>query len=222
LQFLGLYLQPSFNYTMNEFDLRASEWDQDPMHVDRSTSVAYGIRDIIPHTRDMTALEYGSGTGITSYFLKDHFKEITMMDNSPVMVQVMNKNIRRSSIPNLKAVLFDLEKNQWEGSKFDIIITQMVLHHISDYKSILRKFSTMLNPEGYIAIADLYNEDGSFHGGGFNGHKGFDVEILSSEIRTMGYNIISANKCFSINKEILETGTKRFDLFLLIARKINK
>jgi tRNA (cmo5U34)-methyltransferase len=207
---------------MNDFELRASDWDHDPMHLKRSLSVANGIIDTIPDPADMIALEYGSGTGITSYFLKDHFKEITMMDNSPVMVQVMNKNIRRSSIPNLKAVLFDLEKNQWEGSKFDIIITQMVLHHISDYKSILMKFSSILNPEGYIAIADLYSEDGSFHGEGFDGHKGFDVKILSSEIRSLGFIIISANRCFSINKEIAGTGIKQFDLFLLITKKMNK
>ncbi len=207
---------------MNDFDLKASDWDQDPMHLERSLSVANGIIETIPYPGDMTALEYGSGTGITSFFLKDHFKEITMMDNSAGMVNVMKENILRSSVPNLKAVLFDLEKNQWEGSKFDIIITQMVLHHIPDYKSILRKFSSILNPEGYIAIADLYSEDGSFHGEGFNGHKGFDIKILSSEIRSLDFNIISANKCFSINKEIPEAGIKQFDLFLLIAKKMNK
>lgn len=207
---------------MNDFDLKASDWDQDPMHMKRSLSVANGIIETIHHPGDMTALEYGSGTGITSFFLKDHFKEITMMDNSAGMVNVMKENILRSSVPNLKAVLFDLEKNQWEGSKFDIIITQMVLHHIPDYKSILRKFSSILNPEGYIAIADLYSEDGSFHGEGFLGHKGFNLEILSSEIHSLGFNIISANKCFSINKEIPEVGIKQFDLFLLIARKMNK
>jgi len=207
---------------MSELDIKAAAWDHDPMHVERSQSVASGIIETIPHPANMTALEYGSGTGITSFFLKDHFKNITMMDNSSVMVEVINKNILRSSIPNLKAVLFDLEKNQWEGSKFDIIITQMVLHHITDYKSILRKFSSILNPEGYISIADLYSEDGSFHGEGFNGHKGFDVGVLSSEIQALGFNIISANKCFTINKEIAGLGIKQFDLFLLTAKKMNK
>lgn len=207
---------------MNDFDLKASDWDQDPMHLERSRSVANGIIETIPHPGEMTALEYGSGTGITSFFLKDHFKNITMMDNSAGMVNVMKKNILNSSVPNLRAVLFDLEENQWTGKKFDIIVTQMVLHHIPDYKNILGKFSSILNPEGYLAIADLYSEDGSFHGEGFDGHNGFDVEILTSEIRSLGFNIISADKCFSINKEIPGSGIRQFDLFLLIARKMNK
>ncbi len=35
---------------------------------------------------------------------------------------------------------------------------------------IIDSFSKMLNPLGYICIADLDEEDGSFHGDGFNGH----------------------------------------------------
>ena len=207
---------------MNEFDIKAAGWDQDPMRRERSEVVANGIKNIIPLSGDMIALEYGSGTGLTSFLLKDHVKEITMMDNSAEMVKIMNKKILDSGVWNLKTLFFDLEKDHWNGGKFDIIITQMVLHHISDYKSILNKFHQMLNPEGYIAIADLYSEDGSFHGEGFKGHRGFDIEEFSSEIRNMNFNIISANKCFSINKRITDTAMRQFDLFLLIAKKLNK
>jgi hypothetical protein len=41
----------------------------------------------------MTALKYGAGTGITSFLFKDHFKEFTMMDNSPEIVRIMNEKI---------------------------------------------------------------------------------------------------------------------------------
>ena len=60
-----------------------------------------------------------------------------------------------------------------EGS-FDLIYTLMVLHHVGDVETIIRKFRGLLNPGGYLAIADLYSEDGSFHGEGFSGHMGFD------------------------------------------------
>jgi len=207
---------------MNEFNLKAAGWDQDPMRLERSQAVANGIINIIPLSDDMTVLEYGSGTGLTSFLLKDHVKEITMMDNSAEMVKIMNKKILDSGVTNLKTVFFDLEKDKWEGRKFDIIITQMVLHHILDYKSIIKKFHQMLNPEGYMAIADLYSEDGSFHGEGFKGYRGFDIVKLTSEIRTMNFDIISANKCFSINKRIRGPVMKQFDLFLLLAKKLNK
>ena len=75
----------------------------------------------------------------------------------------------------------------------------------------------MLNPGGYIAIADLYPEDGSFHGEGFTGYKGFDPEELSKLLLKSGFENISHRQCFVINKRISDTETKQFEVFLLIA-----
>ena len=59
----------------------------------------------------------------------------------------------------------------------------MVLHHVNDIEKIIGKFYRLLNPGGYLAIADLYEEDGSFHGDGFTGHKGFNMDSLSGILR---------------------------------------
>lgn len=207
---------------MSEFDLKAASWDDDPMKTNRAEAVASGIMEIIPLSADVTVLEFGAGTGLTSFILKNHVKEITMMDSSAGMVRVANEKIIASGSGNLKAIQFDLEKEEWTGEKFDIILTQMVLHHIPDYKDIIRKLHGMLNPGGYIAVADLYTEDGTFHGEGFYGHRGFDTERLADEIQTLHFRIISVEKCFSIKKNIPGTGIKHFDIFLLIAKKMNK
>ena len=74
----------------------------------------------------------------------------------------------------------------------------------------------MLKPGGYIAIADLYPEDGSFHGEGFTGHKGFDTKELSDSLSKAGFKITSEEKCFVLNRKISEAETKQFDIFLLI------
>ena len=63
---------------MNEFDAKAAEWDKNPMHWDRSEAIANEIIKLIPLKKKMTALEYGAGTGITSFLLKDYLKEITL------------------------------------------------------------------------------------------------------------------------------------------------
>ena len=67
-------------YLMNEFDIKAAGWDQNPMHWDRSVAIAEQIKKLIPITKQMTALEFGAGTGITSFLLKDYLKEITLME----------------------------------------------------------------------------------------------------------------------------------------------
>jgi len=187
-----------------------------PMHRDRSIAVAEGIRKNINLNVNMTALEYGAGTGIASFLLKDYLKEIVMLDSSAEMVRITNEKIESAGVLNLKSILYDLEKDNWQGTKFDLIMTQMVLHHVSDIDSIFIKFSEMLKPGGYIAIADLYPEDGSFHGEGFTGHKGFDTKELSDSLSKAGFKITSEEKCFVLNRKISEAETKQFDIFLLI------
>jgi len=201
----------------NEFDIKAAEWDKNPMHWDRSVAITDQIKKLIPLKKEMIALEYGAGTGIASFLLKDYLKEITLMDNSSEMVRVIDEKIKSTKFPNLKALNFDLEHSDYTDGKFDFIFNQMVLHHVDDIENIIRKFYNLLNPGGYIAIADLYPENGSFHGEGFTGHIGFDPEKLSGLLSESGFEKISHRQCFVINKKISDTETKQFDLFLLIA-----
>ena len=203
---------------MNEFDIKAAGWDQNKMHWDRSEAIAIEIKKMIPLNTEMKVLEYGAGTGITSFLLKDHVKEITLMDNSSEMVRVMTEKIKASKVKNLKVLNFNLEHSDYKNDRFDLIFTQMVLHHVTDIDLIISRFKKLLNPGGYLAIADLYPEDGSFHGDDFTGHRGFDVEILSNQIRTQGFTNISHRKCFVINKKISDSETKQFDVFLLGGR----
>jgi len=202
---------------MNEFDIKAAGWDQNPMHWDRSVAIVKELLRQVPVRKEMTAMEFGAGTGITSFLLKDHIKEVTMVDSSAGMVKIMKDKVKAANTKNLKPLLFDLEKEEWTGKKFDLLITQMVLHHVIDLDNIFQKFSMIINPGGYLAIADLYPEDGSFHGEGFTGHKGFDINILADRIREQGFGNISGRKCFVINKKISETESRQFDVFLLIA-----
>ena len=204
---------------MNEFDIKAAGWDQNPMHWDRSLAIAENIKKLIPLTKQMTALDFGAGTGITSFLLKDYLKEITLMDTSLEMLKVINNKIESSGADNLKTLYFDLEKEVYKGITFDLVFNQMVLHHINDLGNIISKFYILLNPLGFLAIADLYPEDGSFHGIEFTGHKGFDPEELSKLLLKEGFRNISHRKCYVIDKKVSDTETKHYDVFLLIANR---
>ncbi len=204
---------------MNEFDIKALHWDQNPMIWDRANAIAEEIKNSVPLNRNMTALEFGAGTGVTSFILKDLLKEITLMDNSAEMFRIMKEKIKDSGVSNLKAINFNMETDTYKDGTFDFIFNQMVLHHISDIPGIIKKFHELLNPGGYLALADLYPEDGSFHGDGFTGHKGFDPDEMSKLASTQGFTDISYRKCYTMNKQISDTEKKEFDIFLLTARK---
>jgi hypothetical protein len=79
----------------------------------------------------------------------------------------------------------------------------------------------LLNPGGYLAIADLYAEDGSFHGEGFNGHLGFDVDLLADRMRAIGFGDIQHSECYSIEKTDEKGMVSRYPIFLILAYKLD-
>jgi 2-polyprenyl-3-methyl-5-hydroxy-6-metoxy-1,4-benzoquinol methylase len=166
----------------------------------------------------MKALEYGSGTALLSFALKDKFAEITLMDNSRQMTTVAEEKINSQGIQNMKPLFFDLEHQDYTG-KFDIIYTQMVMHHVQDVDVMLSKFYSLLNPGGFIAIADLYTEDGTFHSVGFNGHLGFDADLLAGKLKTIGFREIQHQKCYTIEKTDDKGNKAKYPIFLLTASR---
>ncbi|MDP3645117.1 MAG: class I SAM-dependent methyltransferase [Bacteroidota bacterium] len=199
---------------MNEFDARAREWDKDLMHMDRSMAIATELEKMIPINPYMRALEYGAGTGILSFLLKDRFSEITLMDNSQEMINVCNEKTEFYQTSHIIPIWFDLEHQAFDG-KFDIIYNQMVLHHVNDYEAIIHTFYSLLNENGYLAIADLFPEDGSFHGMDVKVHLGFDPDKLSEILKMAGFKNVEHKTCFEVERDSGE----KFPVFLLVAQK---
>lgn len=203
---------------MSDFDAKARDWDKNQRYIDRSEAVAKAIKQTIPLQKNMKVLEYGSGTALLSFALKDQFAEITLMDNSREMTAVTEEKIAAQHIQNMKPLFYDMEQQDYSG-KFDMIYNQMVMHHVQDVDAMLAKFYLLLNTGGFLAIADLYSEDGTFHSAGFNGHKGFDVENLAGIMKAIGYKDIQDKKCYTIEKIDDEGNKTEFPIFLLTASK---
>jgi ubiquinone/menaquinone biosynthesis C-methylase UbiE len=205
---------------MNSFNTAASTWDDSPMHGERSQAIAHLLKQRITLSPDMTGLEFGAGTGILSFLLKDDLKKIVLMDSSPEMLQVITDKIARTGVQNFETLLLDVEKAPYKGQQVDLIFTQMAMHHVENIPLTLKRFNDMLRPNGYIAIADLYPEDGSFHAGGISAfHNGIDTEQLCRDIQQAGFSKCQHEPCFIV-KRPLETGIiKEFPIFFLSAQK---
>jgi len=198
---------------MSEFDKKAKDWDKEQIHIERSEAIAKSLLDMIPVNQNMKALEYGAGTGLLSFLLSDKFSEITLMDNSEGMVKVMQDKIAASKLRNLNPLLFDLEHSDYNTNKFDCIFSQMVLHHIPNTENILCKWQQMLKPGGYLVIADLFSEDGSFHNTGANVHPGFNPDTIADTLRLEGFKNVEYKTCYVIKRQDGRT----YPVFLLVA-----
>lgn len=203
---------------MSKFDHRARTWDENPMHVERAKAIAAQMEEMIPINNSMNALEFGAGTGLLSFVLQEKLNSIMMVDNSLEMVKVMEEKVAQLGVEHLVPKCMNLETETTPLS-FDLIINQMVLHHIPNITPILEKFYSMIAPGGYLAVADLYAEDGSFHGKDFDGHLGFDPESLKELLLKMGFSEVHYQECYQVRRQLEEGATKSFPMFLLVASK---
>ena len=202
------------------FDKHANKWDQDPIKVKRAKVIAREIKDYVNLEKSMNVLEFGCGTGLLSEQLIDQFSTITLVDTSEGMIKELQKKIIKNKINNFFPINVDLLYNDIDRDNFDMIYTLMTLHHIIDLDKILNKFNYLLKTNGYLCIADLVKEDGSFHShsNNFEGHNGFDKDKLSSFLSKAGFKILSYKICFNIEKEV-NNKIKKYPLFLMVCKK---
>ena len=205
---------------MTNFDERAKDWDSDPKKVERAAAVADAIREAVPLSNEMKALEYGCGTGLLSFALQPDLGEITLADTSTGMLDVLREKINSAGVTNMHPLRLDLTSDPLPAEQYDLTYSLMTLHHIQDVEQILSKFYDLLAPNGLLLVADLDKEDGSFHTDGSTDiHLGFDRDELLRMVEEAGFGDIAFSTGYKIQKQIGKE-EKTFPVFLLVARKI--
>ena len=200
------------------FDSKARQWDDNPVFKERGLKIADAIRKAVPLNRHMSALDYGCGTGLLSFPLKDELGAILAADSSSGMLDVLAGKIAAQGVTHITPVKLDLLADPPPAQRFDLIVTSMTLHHVPDTDHILAVFHDLLNPGGTLCIADLDAEDGSFHGIEVDVHHGFDRAELGRRAAQAGFSEVQFQTVFSIAKE-RETGTRDYPVFLMTARR---
>ncbi len=195
------------------FAHKSKSWDMNSKRVKNARSIAGLIVKNIKLSREMELMDFGAGTGLLSFFIAPFVKKIVAVDNSPSMLMEFQNKCNEFKCET-EVIEKDLSKESLER-KFDGILSSMTIHHLEDTATLFRKFYEMLNDGGFIAIADLDSEDGSFHSdntGVF--HYGFDRKELESLAQEAGFKEISFDTASTIVKPHRE-----FTVFLMSAVK---
>ncbi len=196
-----------------DFDARAQTWD-DANKIKRAQDVAAAMRRAVPMAPSMTAMEYGAGTGLLSFCLRDALGPITLADSSAGMRAVAEGKIAARNARDMRVIDLDLMRDAVPASRYDLIFSMMTLHHVPDVPRVFAAFHAMLNPGGWLCHADLDTEDGSFHGPGVDVHHGFDRGTLRGWLEASGFVGVAVGDCCS-----MEHGGRRYSIFLASCRK---
>lgn len=195
------------------FAHKAHAFDRNPDRVDNVTNIANTILANITLEPSMHLLDFGSGTGLLLEQLAHHVGKITAVDVSPSMNQQLGDK-RESLVCELEILELDLE-TQTLADRFDGIISSMTMHHVRDTSAMFRRFHELVKPGGFIAIADLNKEDGSFHNedtGVF--HSGFDRESIISAAVQAGFERVEV-----VPASAIERNDRTYPVFLLVASR---
>ena len=181
------------------FNALAKEWDTKPQRVEGAmVFVDKIIETINKEIKSFDLLDYGCGSGLVSFGFAEKVNSIVGLDNSESMVEVYNDKAKKINFNNIESRLHDINKEYLPEEKFDLVVTNMTMHHIKDIKMFVEKLASSLKKDGHLFIADLITEDGKFHSDNTGvEHFGFDTEHLISLFEDTGLSDIS---CEILNK----------------------
>jgi len=200
------------------FDALARQWNENPEYQVRANKIAQALRAMVPLSTALSALDFGCGTGLLSFPLKDELGSITLYDTSAGMLEVAREKIDVQGVKNMTTLQADLCAASLPDTCFDLIYSSMALHHVPDTDAILAAFHAHLNTGGWLGIADLDKEDGSFHGIEVDVHHGFEREALADKTRRAGFTEVVFHTVYEIEKNLPE-GRRVYTVFLMAARK---
>ncbi len=195
------------------FAEKAEGYDGQKSSTQNVDNIAKSILKDLSFTKEMHIMDFGSGTGLLLSQIAPRVGEITAVDISPSMNGVLQLKMKAIDC-KLQILELDLTKETLH-TKFDSIISSMTIHHIENVQEIFKKFYSLLNDNGTIAIADLDKEDGSFHTedtGVF--HYGFDRNEFLSIAENAGFRHLKIQTASVIDKP-----TGNYPIFLLTGKK---
>lgn len=193
------------------FDSAARDWDQRPMS-QQLAAVPPLLLAQLPLAPTDQVLDFGAGTGLLASAIAPHVAQVTALDMSAAMLQVLDaKGI--ANITTRQGDIFD-----GLPGRYHAIVSCMALHHVADTAALLRAFAAALHPGGRIALVDLYAEDGSFHGdNAAKGvqHFGFAPEALQALAQVAGLADIGCSEILRLRHR----NGRDYPLLLLTGRK---
>ena len=203
-----------------DFDSKAATWDEEPRRVALAREVTAAIIREIPFVNGMDVLDYGCGSGLVTLGLQPHVGRIIGADSSQGMLDVLTGKVREQGLVNVSTRLIDLTSQDSLDGDFDVIVSSMTLHHVCDVPALISRFVRSLKPGGWLALADLEAEDGSFHDDPAGVcHHGFERSYLHGVLTDHGCSDIRVVQAAIVHKPRPDGGERLYPVLLAVGRK---
>lgn len=198
------------------FDAKAATWDEDPRRRALAMDVVAAITRHVPLHSGQRLLDVGCGTGLIGLPLATITGSVVGIDLSTAMVSRFLEKARAADLPGVSAEVRDLIAAPLPAGSIDVAVSAMAFHHIEATADMLRSLAGSLVPGGWLAIADLESEDGSFHDGPVP-HLGFDPGAMRAHLAAAGLAVIAIERVHDMRKPPAD---RAYPIFLAVARSV--
>ncbi|MBI3873919.1 MAG: class I SAM-dependent methyltransferase, partial [Arcobacter sp.] len=155
------------------------------------------------------------GSGLVSFCFAKDVREIKGLDYSSGMIEVYNEKAKKIGLGNISGKIHDINHEELEKDIFDLVVTNMTMHHINKPFDFINKLAKSLKSHGKLFIPDLCLEDGTFHSDNADVvHFGFEAKTIEEAFFQAGLENIKIEKLHSIHKL-----SKTYDIFLATGSK---
>jgi ubiquinone/menaquinone biosynthesis C-methylase UbiE len=204
----------------NRFDEAALQWDEVPRRLHMAKTIGDAMIQHLNLANHQIVMDYGTGTGLIALNLRLQVGKIIAVDSSPGMLAVLTKKLHQVQITMIEPREWSVGQDAGNLGQFDIIVSSMTLHHIKDTAAVAKAFYNLLIPGGQLAIADLDEENGEFHGDPHAAeHNGFHHETLRTIFEQAGFTSLCFHEATTVIKALPDSREKSFTIFLMTGRK---
>ena len=195
------------------FEEKAEDWDRREVVRALSNAIGSAMVEQVPFAADMTVMDFGAGTGLITAQVAPRVEQVVGVDTSPAMLE---KLAAKPELQGRVAIACQDILEQPLAQTFDAIVSAMAMHHVEDTDRLIETFARHLKPGGWLALADLDTEDGSFHPPDVEGvyHHGFDRQALGERLERHGFTDVRFVTAHTVQRE-----DGNFPVFLVTARK---
>lgn len=173
-----------------------------------------------------TVADIGCGTGDLSFKLSPLVEKVYAIDHSVEMLNMLRTHITNSNKKNIHPILSEVGPDfNFPDELLNVCFCSMVLHHVFDPKSALKKIAKTIVPGGHLIIADIaYTTENWKFKDVHDFWSGFKLRQIAKWLEDAGFKVIhlEENEEYGFKFYDTENESSRIEIPLMYAHCIKE
>nr|BAL58480.1 methyltransferase type 11 [Candidatus Acetothermum autotrophicum] len=151
-------MNPREDRIQEEFDRQAERWFRRELsaHERAMLDQIVQLAEIRPKDR---VLDVACGTGLVSFALAPHAREVVGIDISPGMLAKAREIRHRRAVRHVHFTLGKAEHLPFQDGEFDAVVCRLAIHHFAQPEREIGEMARVLKAGGRLVISDTVSSE---------------------------------------------------------------